>query len=1049
MSNTSNGGRLSIAAAVSAVMLAGVITPANAQPLSEVEPTQNIQSPAPAETATPQAEEPTDHDISSAPDEADERSATDTPEPTPTSESNAPEATEPATTAEEAPEINPAETQSPSAESQPENVILHEVFSGDGLPDGWDSLVGEWRVEDGRLLGTSQGGQQARIVFGEHHDHYRFEATLRFDDAVNTARWMALGLDMPPDLSENWQQAALRVASTANNGVEFAQRVNGTWNVTDAVPGPRDAGIGQDVTIAVEVSGNRGAWYFDDELVMETTQLRRTSDGVLGLVVNNATIAVDNVTVTEIEPFPVVNLRAPGETAAIIAHRGDSKVAPENTMAAVTSAVEGGADFFEIDINYTADDEVVAIHDSTVDRTTDGTGAVREMTYDEISELDAGSWLDPSYSHADVPKLEEVFDYMADTGAHVLLEYKDDWTPEQVDLTAELVEEYDVADQIIAQSFDLGTVESLQEELPEVPRMILGAPGEDFEEVADNVDAIGWNPSGNYVADNPDWVQEAHAADLATFVYTINDPEHWEQLTALGVDGIITDHPGQLNGWNQRYEAGDPDSGEIAAIVGHRGNSAVAPENTMPAISSSVLTGAEYFEIDIEYTADDKVVAIHDGTVERTTDGTGSVREMTYDQLSQLDAGSWFAHGHGFTGVGVPTLEDVVAYMADTSAHMLLEYKSHWSPEKVQLTRDIIEEYGVEDQIVAQSFNLDTVSSLHQEMPEVPRMILGAPRDDSEELAAEREAIGWNPSVGQVLDNPGWVDRMHEAGLYTFVYTVNSANQWEQLTDLGVDGIITDYPDHLQGWNARFAQVVEQPKPTFPLQPAEPEPSETPSQDPTETPSVEPTTPTEEPTESPSQEPTDQPGTTSEPTETPTETPTQPNDATTPPADQDTADEGEVVGTLEVEPAQVLPGGEVTITADGFEAGEEVEITLNPTLATVDADGDGTFSATVTIPDDIEPGEYTLGVTGLTSGNWGEVSLTVLTPAADSEMTVPPAPDATSTTGDVRSELATTGASASGLIGVAAALMVLVGTMLVILHRRRTSTLGNESTTTI
>jgi glycerophosphoryl diester phosphodiesterase len=955
-------------------------------------------------------------DASSPAEESATSAASGTPEPT----------SSPTTDEEPTGDVEPEA--STSAE-QPQNVnaLVHETFDGDALPEDWNGLVGDWRVEDGRLLGTSTG-EQARIVFGDHYDHYRFEATVRFDDAANDARWMALGLDMPSDTSENWQQAALRVASSAHNGVEFAQRLNGSWNVTDATAGPRDTGRGEDVTIAVEVSGNRGAWYYDGELVMETNQLRRTTDGVLGLVVNNATIAVDEVTVTEIEPFPVIGLREPGDTAAIIAHRGDSKVAPENTMPAVTSAVEGGADFFEIDINYTADNEVVAIHDATVDRTTDGTGEVRDMTYDQISELDAGSWLDPSYSYAEVPKLEEVFDYMSDTGAHVLLEYKEDWTPEQVEMTAELVEEYDVADQIIAQSFDLTTVESLQEELPDVPRMILGSPDEDFEEVADDLDAIGWNPSGNYVASNPEWVEQAHEADLATFVYTINHPDHWEQLTALGVDGIITDHPGQLNGWNQRYAAGDPQDGEVAAIVGHRGNSAVAPENTMPAISSSVLTGAEYFEIDIEFTADDEVVAIHDGTVDRTTDGTGTVREMTYDQLSELDAGSWFAHGHGYAGVGVPRLEDVAEYMAESGAHMVLEYKNHWSPEKVELTRDIIEEYGIEDQVVVQSFNLATVANLQQEMPDVPRMILGAPRDDSEELAAARGAIGWNPSVGQVLDNPDWVERMHDAGLYTFVYTVNSARQWEQLTELGVDGIITDYPDHLQGWNARFAQVVDQPEPTFPLQPEEPEPSESPTGEP----STEPTeTPSDTPSETPSETPTDEPTDTADPTGTPSTDPI--DDDSSAPAD----DEGEVVGSITVEPAEVVAGGEVIITANGFEAGELVDITLNPTLATVEADQGGNLSATVTIPEDTEPGEYQLTLTGLTSGNWGEVTLTVLASVPGASTSEPPATDSAPATGDVRGELATTGASTAGLLGVASLLMMLLGVMLVVVHRRR------------
>lgn len=1025
MSKSSNGGRLSIAAVVSAVMFAGALTPANATPENELtdEPSVTVQQPGEA-VPSEDAEEP---EPEPSPDES---SSSDEPE----SGTEAPHQSQITNSADPSDEQHdPAPADQTETQQLTDDSLIQEDFSSGELPEGWEQIAGNWRVEDGRLLGTStSNSEQARITFGEHYAHYRFEATLRFDDAANTARWMALGLDMPTDASENWQQAAMRVDSSVHNGLEFAQRVNAGWNVTDTSSAPHANAYGEDVTIAIEVSGNRGKWYFDDELIMETNQLRRTSDGVLGLVVNNSTVAFDEVRITEIDPFPVFDTREPGETAAIVAHRGDSSVAPENTMSAVTSAVEGGADFFEIDINFTSDNEIVAIHDSTVDRTTNGTGTVREMTYDEISELDAGSWLDPSYSYDEVPKLEEVLDYMSDSGAQMLLEYKDDWTPQQVNMTAELVEEYDVADQIIAQSFDLSTVDSLQQELPEVPRMILGSPGENFEEIADNLDAIGWNPSGNYIQQNPDWVERAHAADLATFVYTINDAAHWEQLTALGVDGIITDHPGQLNGWNQRYAAGDPDTGEIASIVAHRGNSGVAPENTLPAVASAALTGAEYFEIDIEYTSDDVVVVIHDDTVDRTTDGVGRVRDMTYDQVSELDAGSWFANGHGYSGVDVPTFEEVLQHMVDSEAHMLLEYKSTWSTEKVRLTRELIEKYAVADQITVQSFDLKTVESLQEELPEVPRMILGAPRLDSEELAENLGAIAWNPSVSAVLNTPGWVDRMHDAGLETYVYTVNSARQWEQLTDLGVDGIITDYPDHLRGWNARFAQVVDQPEP----EPTEPAPSENPSTEPTPTES-ESTEP--EPSETPSVEPTPSTSGTSEPK--PSETDTLDPTPTAPDAeDEDRDDEEEVVGTITVTPSEVFPGGEVTVEADGFEAGEDVEITLNPTLATVQADVNGRFSEMVTIPETIEPGAYQLTVTGLTSGNWAEVALTVLQPVANDATAEQPTASPAESISEVRGQLASTGASTTGIIAVTALIMLLVGMMLVTVHRRRQAT---------
>ena len=1040
MSIPRHGGKLSIAAAVSAVMLAGTLTPANAT--QEQEPPTD-QSPEIIQPAEPSVDEAGEDLVEEPTEEPSPEPATDDT-PTATDDSEAPNNSVQDSPEESSAEVDEVEQleQAEQVETQQleDGVLLHEDFSGDSIPEGWQAIDGDWRVEDGRLVGVSTStSQQARIVFGEHYEHYRFEATLRFDDAANNARWTALGLDMPTTSDDNWQQAAMRVESTAHNGLEFAQRRSG-WNVTDTASAPSDIGIGEDIDVAVEVSGNRGKWFFDGELVMETNQLQRTADGVLGLVVNNSTVAFDDVTISEIEPFPVFEQREPGETAAIVAHRGDSSVAPENTMAAVTSAVTGGADYFEVDINLTADNEIVAIHDSTVDRTTDGSGTVRDMTYDQISQLDAGSWFDTSYSFAAVPTLEEIFQYMEDSGAHVLLEYKDTWTPEEVELTAQLAEEYDVADQIIAQSFDLETVDSLQEELPEVPRMILGAPREDSEDIAAELGAIGWNPSVNQVLNSPQWVDRMHDADLLTFVYTVNDADQWEALTELGVDGIITDHPGQLNGWNQRYAAGVPEQGEVASIVGHRGNSAVAPENTMPAIASSVATGVEYFEIDIEYTADDVIVAIHDGTVDRTTDGSGRVRDMTYEQISQLDAGSWFARGHGYSGVGVPTLEDVLEHMADSGAHMLLEYKSTWSPEKVELTRELIDEYDVADQIIAQSFDLTTVESLRDELPEVPRMILGAPRVDSEQIASDLGAIGWNPSVGQVLANPAWVERMHNAGLETYVYTVNNARQWEQLTELGVDGIITDYPDHLKGWNMRFNQALGQdipePEPTEP-EPTEPEPTEP---EPTEPEPTEPEPTEPEPTEpEPTEpEPTEPEPSEPEPTEPePTEpVPTDPG-ATPPSDDEQDDDQEEVVGKVTVSPASVLPGGQVTVEAHGFDAGEDVEMTLNPTLATIQADDQGAFTAQVTIPEDIEPGDYDLTVSGLSSGNTGSVVLTVLNPATDDLET--PVNDPVTSSGNVTGELAKTGANTTAVVSASAAILLLLGGFMIALQRRRTA----------
>ena len=106
---------------------------------------------------------------------------------------------------------------------------------------------------------------------------------------------------------------------------------------------------------------------------------------------------------------------APGERTQACAHRGDQTCAPENTLAAFRLAVEKGAPMIEFDVQVTRDGRLVIMHDSTVDRTTDGTGAVSDLTFQEIRALDAGGWFRPEFKGERVPTLEETLDVIPET----------------------------------------------------------------------------------------------------------------------------------------------------------------------------------------------------------------------------------------------------------------------------------------------------------------------------------------------------------------------------------------------------------------------------------------------------------------------------------------------------------------------------------------------------------------------------------------------------------------------------------------------------------
>lgn len=437
-----------------------------------------------------------------------------------------------------------------------DRVFLTESFDSGTIPESWNVVAGTWTVKDGQLVGASNGSTDAKILFGENRQNFAIDVDVTFDSAANSARWLALVLDGPADGSIPWQHAALRNGSAAGNGVEFAQRTaSDSWRVTDTGSTATDIGIGTQAHLRVEVNGNVGTWYIDGEQIMTTRQLVRTADGVQGLIANNSVVRYDNIVLSEIDPLPPITLRAPGETGVIVGHRGNSSVAPENTMPAFVSSTRSGAEYFEIDIYMSADGVPVVMHDGTVDRTTDGTGAITAMTLDEIRQLDAGSWFAPAFAGTKVPTLEEVLTYVAGGGSDVVIEYKGEWSVEDTQVTVDLIEAIGVENKVFAQSFSSTSVANFAAVAPDLPvGWLTGSIDASIVATAEQIGADAINPSSA----TAESVALAHEHGLGVFVWTQDNPTAWASLTAMGVDGIITNRPDALRGWMQRYAQAPP-----------------------------------------------------------------------------------------------------------------------------------------------------------------------------------------------------------------------------------------------------------------------------------------------------------------------------------------------------------------------------------------------------------------------------------------------------------------------------------------------------------
>jgi glycerophosphoryl diester phosphodiesterase len=280
--------------------------------------------------------------------------------------------------------------------------------------------------------------------------------------------------------------------------------------------------------------------------------------------------------------------------------------------------------------------------------------------------------------------------------------------------------------------------------------------------------------------------------------------------------------------------------------VAHRGYSAVAPENTLPALAGAVLAGATLVEFDVRTTADGVPVVIHDRTVDRTTDGSGQVWDLMLDEVRALDAGSWFSPA--FAGLRVPLLSEVLDLLASPladsaaaagvapgpeaaggllpasggvagllpasggvagllpgpggAAGLLLEIKAPATLEQVKAILWQVADRDLLARTVVQSFDPQVVALVREAAPDVRRGLLRLLLDDETvPLARDLGVVCCNPPLGDLLADPATVEALIAAGIDVMPWTANDRSQWAALVGAGVAGLITDRVGELTGWS--------------------------------------------------------------------------------------------------------------------------------------------------------------------------------------------------------------------------------------------------------
>lgn len=224
----------------------------------------------------------------------------------------------------------------------------------------------------------------------------------------------------------------------------------------------------------------------------------------------------------------------------VIAHRGYSAKAPENTMAAFELALEAGADGIELDVHLTKDGEVVVLHDETVNRTTSGKGSVREYNLAELKELDAGSWFAPEYAGEKVPTLRQVLDLLKGRDVLLNIETKTALGFEQLnERLVPLLDKYDRWERTIISSFNHYSLAHLISLKREARTAILYMSALVNPWVyAKSIGATVLHPYHHTVV--PEIVTASHQNGMMVNVWTVDQEPDIERMKQCRVDGIIT-----------------------------------------------------------------------------------------------------------------------------------------------------------------------------------------------------------------------------------------------------------------------------------------------------------------------------------------------------------------------------------------------------------------------------------------------------------------------------------------------------------------------------
>ena len=239
-------------------------------------------------------------------------------------------------------------------------------------------------------------------------------------------------------------------------------------------------------------------------------------------------------------------------------------------------------------------------------------------------------------------------------------------------------------------------------------------------------------------------------------------------------------------------------------IIGHRGYHAKYPENTIASFQAAIAAESSMIELDVMLSADRRMVVIHDATLERTTNGQGSVTDFTLAELKQLDAGSWF--DSQYANQTIPELSEVLD-LASGRSYVNIEIKSiayepnHPADAIEKQVVDLLRHKNLLEACMISSFDVNILEQIaFMKTPPAIAFISKEPATrDTVQMCTRLNTFSWHPDHRVVTRDQ--VEQMHEAGIRVFPYNVNTLAEYTRMSNMRVDGVITNDPQQALVWS--------------------------------------------------------------------------------------------------------------------------------------------------------------------------------------------------------------------------------------------------------